>query len=88
MCLAVPGEIVTLHERDGLRFARVQFGGMVREVCLEYQPTASVGDFVLVHVGFAIATVNREEAARTWSLLRELGQADELAAEPDGEVSG
>lgn len=78
MCLAVPGEVIELADRHGLRYARVSFGGMVREVCLEYQPEARVGDFVLVHVGFAIATVDREEAERTFALLAELG-ADELA---------
>jgi len=78
MCLAVPGEVIELADRHGLRYARVSFGGVVREVCLEYQPEARVGDFVLVHVGFAIATVDREEAERTFALLAELG-ADELA---------
>lgn len=74
MCLAVPGEVIELAERDGLRFAKVQFGGITREVCLEYQRDAVVGDFVLVHVGFAIARLDRDEAARTWELLRELGE--------------
>lgn len=84
MCLAIPGEIVDVHERHGMRFGRVQFGGVTREVCLEYQPASAVGDFVLVHVGFAIATVDREEAARTWELLRELGDPDlaDEAGEP------
>ena len=74
MCLAVPGEIVAVHERDGLRFGKVAFGGITREVCLEYQPTSQIGDFVLVHVGFAIALVDREEAARQWAVLKELGE--------------
>lgn len=74
MCLAVPGEVVALLERDGLHFAKVQFGGITREVCLEYQRDAGVGDFVLVHVGFAIAKVDRDEAARQWQVLRELGE--------------
>jgi len=78
MCLAVPGEVVEVIERHGMRFGRVQFGGVVREVCLEYEPAAGCGDFVLVHVGFAIATIDREEAARTWTLLRELGQPEEV----------
>jgi hydrogenase expression/formation protein HypC len=78
MCLAIPGEVIGVHEREGLRFARVAFGGIVREVCLEYQPDSGVGDFVLVHVGFAIATVDREEAARTWEILRELGETAEV----------
>jgi hydrogenase expression/formation protein HypC len=76
MCLAVPGEIVEVLERHGMRFGRVQFGGITREVCLEYQPASQIGDFVLVHVGFAIATVDREEAARQWQLLQELGELD------------
>jgi len=57
-----------------MRFGDVQFGGITREVCLEYQPAAQIGDFVLVHVGFAISTIDREEAARTWEVLRELGE--------------
>jgi hydrogenase expression/formation protein HypC len=76
MCLAIPGEVVAMIERDGMRFANVRFGGIDREVCLEYQPEAKLGDFVLVHVGFAIATVNREEAARTLAILQELGEAN------------
>jgi len=82
MCLAVPGEIVELVEREGLRFARVQFGGISREVCVEYQPDAGPGDYVLVHVGFAIAKLDAAEAARTWEVLRELGQLDEGAEAP------
>ncbi|MDB4959796.1 MAG: [NiFe] hydrogenase metallocenter assembly protein HypC [Myxococcales bacterium] len=74
MCLAIPGEITSVHEKHGMRFGNVQFGGITREVCLEYQPQSVVGDFVLVHVGFAIAVVDREQAARTWEVLRELGE--------------
>lgn len=70
--------MIGVHEREGLRFGRVAFGGIVREVCLEYQPACVVGDFVLVHVGFAISTVDREEAARTWEILRELGETAEV----------
>jgi len=57
-----------------MRFASVQFGGITRDVCLEYQPEAKPGDYVLVHVGFAIATIDAAEAARTWELLRALGE--------------
>ena len=80
--MAIPGEITELCERHGLRFGKVRFGGIVREVCLDYEPDAGVGDFVLVHVGFAIATVDAEEAARAWEVLREIGQTDELEAPP------
>jgi hydrogenase expression/formation protein HypC len=77
MCLAVPGEVMTIVDRHGLRFGRVRFGGITREVCLEYVPEAVTGDFVLVHVGFAIARIDREEAERTWAALEELGEASE-----------
>jgi hydrogenase expression/formation protein HypC len=80
MCLAIPGEIVDVRDEHGMRFGRVRFGGITRDVCLEYEPEAGPGDFVLVHVGFAIATVDPEEAARTWETLRELGQLDEVEA--------
>ena len=76
MCLGIPGELVEVHEREGLRFGRVRFGGVTREVCLEYQPEAVAGDFVLVHVGFAISTIDREQAERTWQMLAELGEVD------------
>lgn len=82
MCLAIPGELIETHERDGLLFGKVRFGGIRREVCLEYVREAEVGDFVLVHVGFAIARVDRDEAERTWALLEELGEADGLLTEP------
>jgi hydrogenase expression/formation protein HypC len=80
MCLAIPGRVVETFERDGLHMARVQFGGIVREACLEYVPDAAVGEYVLVHVGFAISRVDEEEAARTYQLLEELDQLSELDA--------
>lgn len=85
MCLGVPGEILDVREAHGLRFAKVRFGGVVRDVCLEYQPDARTGDFVLVHVGFAIATLDREEAARTWEILEQLGETAEATRAPEEE---
>lgn len=82
MCLGIPGEIVELSEQQGLRYARVRFGGVVRDVCLEYEPDAGVGDFVLVHVGFAISRIDRDEAARAWRVLDDIGQTDEVR-DPD-----
>jgi hydrogenase expression/formation protein HypC len=61
-----------------MRMARVQFGGIVREACLEYVPETQVGDYVLVHVGFAISRVDEAEAARTYRALQELDQLTEL----------
>jgi len=82
MCLAVPGKILSTEEREGSRVARVQFGGIVRQVYLDFCPEAAVGDFVIVHVGFALSRVDAEEAARTYELLRNLGLLEnELGAE-------
>jgi hydrogenase expression/formation protein HypC len=79
MCLAIPGEIQELYQEGPLRFGKVKFGGVTRKVCLEYVPEAGPGDFVLVHVGFAISHVDREEAERTLRLF------DELEAAMDGQ---
>ena len=78
MCLAIPGKVVDTYEQNGLRMAKVQFGGIVREACLEYVPETKTGEYVLVHVGFAISRVDEEEAARTYQALRELDQLGEL----------
>jgi hydrogenase expression/formation protein HypC len=78
MCLAIPGKVIDLLDVDGMKMARVSFGGMVKQVCMEYTPHAVTGDYVLVHVGFALSTVDAEEAERTYRLLEELGQLAEL----------
>jgi len=69
MCLGIPGEVMEVGMQNGLKFGRVRFGGISRNVCLEYQPDAVPGDFVLVHVGFAISRIDRDEAARAWRVL-------------------
>jgi hydrogenase expression/formation protein HypC len=81
MCLGIPGEVITLEEEDGLPFATVRFGGITRRVCLACQPDVVPGDFVLVHVGLAIARIDRDQAARTWEVLEQLGQTAEVTAE-------
>ena len=86
MCLAIPGKVVEAFDRQGMRMAKVQFGGIVREACLEYVPEAQVGDYVLVHVGFALSRIDEEEAHRTYQLLEELDQLAELNAPVVGEV--
>jgi hydrogenase expression/formation protein HypC len=73
MCLAVPGKVLDTEERDGLRCGRVQFGGIVRQVNLDFVPEVSPGDYVLVHVGFAISGIDATEAMRTYKLLEEMG---------------
>jgi len=67
-----------LTDDVGVRMGRANFGGITKQVCLEYAPEAKLGDYVLVHVGFAISTVNEEEAARTYTALENLKQLGEL----------
>jgi hydrogenase expression/formation protein HypC len=73
MCLAIPGKILQADEANGLRVGRVQFGGIVRPVRLDFVPEAGIGDYVMVHVGFAISKVDECEAQRTYELLQEMG---------------
>jgi len=81
MCLGVPGRIVKVLDRDGLKMADVDFGGVTREVCLDYVPEAKVGDYCLVHVGFALNLLSETDAQETLSLLEEIAR---LESEPQG----
>ncbi len=82
MCLAIPGEIVEITGADPLtRMARVSFGGVIREASLAYVPEAKPGDYVLVHAGFALQTIDEEEARRTLELFEQMGGAAEEGAE-------
>ncbi len=81
MCLAIPGKVIETLEQDGMKMAKVSFGGMVKQVCLEYTPDAEPGDYVLVHVGFALSRIDEKEAERTFKILEELGQLMELDSE-------
>jgi len=73
VCLAIPGKILEIQELGQMRAARVQFGGIVRQVSLDFVPEAGLGDYVMVHVGFAISRVDSSEAERTYKLLQEMG---------------
>jgi len=81
MCLGIPGEILELSEQKGLPFGKVRFGGISRQVCLAYVPEAKVGEFVVVHVGFAISLIDREEAFRAYKILEEIGMLAELTSD-------
>jgi hydrogenase expression/formation protein HypC len=83
VCLGIPGEIVDVRQDEGLRVGRVRFAGITRDVCLDYVPDASVGEYVLVHVGFAISRIDRNEAERAYRVLEEIGQTAELTADRD-----
>ena len=82
MCLAIPGKVVSVEQSNGLRVGRVQFGGIIRQASLDFVPEAEVGDYVMVHVGYAISRVDEAEAQRTYELLEEMGAlGDELREE-------
>ena len=80
MCLAIPGKVVETYDQGGLRMARVQFGGITREACVEYLPETVTGDYVLVHVGFALSQIDEAEAQQVFAYLKEMQQLDELGA--------
>jgi hydrogenase expression/formation protein HypC len=83
VCLAIPGKIIEIREEHGSRAGRIEFGGIFRQVSLDFVPEAQVGDYVMVHVGFAISRVDADEAQKTYELLEELGALeDELPPEP------
>ncbi len=86
MCLGVPGKVVEVFDQDGIRMGTVDFGGITRSACLEYAPDVDVGSYVVIHVGFAIATVDEEEAARSYALLAEMDNLEniDLPQDPDG----
>ncbi|MFE0193499.1 HypC/HybG/HupF family hydrogenase formation chaperone [Streptomyces sp. NPDC059008] len=82
MCLAVPGKVLDIEERDGTRMATVDFGGVVKEVCLEYVPDLKVGEYAIVHVGFALQRLDEESARQTLALFEELGLLQEEFGDP------
>ncbi|MBP9502887.1 MAG: HypC/HybG/HupF family hydrogenase formation chaperone [Candidatus Promineofilum sp.] len=77
MCLGVPGKITEIYESEGLKMGRIDFGGMQREACLAYVPEAVVGDYTVIHVGFAISLLSEEEARLTLETLREMVDIEE-----------
>jgi hydrogenase expression/formation protein HypC len=88
MCLAVPGKVVGVCQRDRTRMAEVDFGGARKEVCLEFLPDAGVGDYVIVHVGFAIQRLDEESALATLALFEGLGILEEEFGEAPESAPG
>ena len=77
MCLGIPGKITEIYQAGGLKMGKVDFGGVVREACLEYIPDAKVGDYTVIHVGFAISKLSEQEAQETLDLLRQISNLEE-----------
>jgi hydrogenase expression/formation protein HypC len=84
MCLGVPGKIVNIYEKNGLQMGKIDFGGgVMRETCLAYVPEAQVGDYTIIHVGFALNILSEEEAMETLALLTEIANLEEeIGPEP------
>ena len=82
MCLAVPGKLLSVSGSDSTRMGMVSFGGVSKEACLAFVPEAKVGDYVLVHAGFAISVVDEAEAAQTLEYFRQIGELGDLEEKP------
>jgi hydrogenase expression/formation protein HypC len=85
MCLAVPGKITEIYEMGGMHMCKVDFGGVTREACIQALPEAKLGDYVIVHAGFALSILSEQEAQETLDVLRELSLVEE---EMDNEQAG
>ena len=83
MCLGVPGKVIETYREHDVLMGKVDFGGVRKAACLEHVPDVAIGDYVLIHVGFALSRLDEEEANRVFALIAELGQLDELG-EPSG----
>ena len=77
MCLGVPGKVTEIYETNGMRMGKVDFGGIVKEACLAYVPEVEVGDYTIIHVGFAITKLDEQAAQESLALFREMGLLDE-----------
>lgn len=76
MCLGIPGQVVEVYRERDLLMGQVDFGGVRKRICLEYVPDIAVGDYALVHAGFALTRLDEEEARRVFALLAEAGEVD------------
>lgn len=76
MCLGVPGKIIEIYASEGLQMGKIDFGGVMREACLAYVPEAKVGDYTVIHVGFALNIISEQEAQETLDLLRQISDFD------------
>lgn len=77
MCLGVPGKITEIYQKDTMKMCKIDFGGVTREACLDFVPEAKVGDYTIIHVGFAISLLSEEEAMETLALLNEIADLNE-----------
>jgi hydrogenase expression/formation protein HypC len=72
MCLGIPAKVVELYETNGMKFAKVDFGGVIKEACMEYLPEVKLGDYTIIHVGFGLSILDEQEAMETMELLKQI----------------
>jgi hydrogenase expression/formation protein HypC len=77
MCLGIPGKVLEIYQKQDTRMGQVDFGGIVKEVCLEFVPEVQIGDYTIIHVGFAISKLDEASALETLALIEEIGALDE-----------
>lgn len=87
MCLGIPGRVIAISDVDGVRMGQVDFDGIVKDVCLSYLPDIQVGDYTIVHVGFAITQLDEQSAKETLALFHELGILEEELRQDDEEAT-
>ncbi|MFQ3660873.1 MAG: HypC/HybG/HupF family hydrogenase formation chaperone [Chloroflexaceae bacterium] len=87
MCLGIPGKVIAISDIDGVRMGKVDFDGIVKDVCLSYLPDIQIGDYTIVHVGFAITQLDEQSAKETLALFHELGMLDEELRQDDEEAT-
>ncbi len=84
MCLGIPGKVIELKQQDDeLIMGKVSFGGLEKEVCLSYVPEVKIGNYVVVHVGFAISIIDESEAKQVFTYLEQMGETEELSENPE-----
>jgi hydrogenase expression/formation protein HypC len=83
MCLGVPGKVIEIFEQNSVRMGKIDFGGVIKEACLDFLPDIQVGDYTIVHVGFGISQLDEEEALKTLDMLRELDMLGDEIPELD-----
>ena len=87
MCLGVPGKVVEIYEADGIRMGKIDFGGIVKEACLDFVPEIELGEYAIIHVGFAISRLDEESAMETLDLLNQIGSVAEELGEEEAELA-
>jgi hydrogenase expression/formation protein HypC len=80
MCLGIPGKVIELYESNGMKMAKIDFGGVVKEACMEYLPGIKVGDYTIIHVGFGLSILDEKEAHETMELLKQINALGEEEA--------